>query len=421
MRRSFPTALGAAVLLISVLATSSSAARAPAAQATPSPTTAPASTAAPAPSAPSAWITRIDRLIGAKDFSVAVGVDGRWIYRHDAGTKRAPASNEKLLLSLALLDELGPSHRMPIRVIADAAPDPDGVLTGPIWITGSGDPEVGADDIRDLGRELRDAGVSQVQGRIFGAIAPFAHDWMAPGWKSYFPSTYVALPTALTYEGNVINGRHIDDPELEAAQELTKFLRSIEIGVTGKPGSSSPPTGLEEIAEADSAALEVVMRHMNFASSNFHAETLGKMLGWLTSGQTGTIAAAATAIEGFASDAAGVEVIAHDSSGLSYKNRVAPEGMVQLLWFAEDQPWVDDLRQTLPEPGEGTLGSRLGGVEVRAKTGTLTQISALSGWVWLEQSGQWAAFSIISKGTSKDVAVKIEDGIVRTLSQDAAA
>jgi len=50
-----------------------------------------------------AWQRRIDALIGGRRMSVTIGDDGRFWYRHLAQVRRAPASNEKLLLSMALL------------------------------------------------------------------------------------------------------------------------------------------------------------------------------------------------------------------------------------------------------------------------------------------------------------------------------
>jgi hypothetical protein len=49
----------------------------------------------------------------------------------------------------------------------------------------------------------------------------------------------------------------------------------------------------------------------------------------------------------------------------------------------------------------------------------LIAISALSGWVWLEQEGTWAEFSIMSRGMSKSAAVAIEDRIVRIVGNHA--
>jgi D-alanyl-D-alanine carboxypeptidase len=92
---------------------------------------------------------------------------------------------------------------------------------------------------------------------------------------------------------------------------------------------------------------------------------------------------------------------------------------VRLLALAEDRPWGPSLHAALPGPGQGTMKGRLGGVMVRAKTGTLTRVSSLSGWVWLERRGVWAEFSIISGGLQKPVAMGIENAIVRTLARSA--
>lgn len=368
------------------------------------------------PAAPnSGWAKRINRLIGRRAMSVAAGVDGTWLYRHGSSTRRTPASNEKLLMAMSILDRAGPDQRMPTVAATEDADLGDGIVNGTLWIVGSGNPEVGTGTMRALARKLKDAGIDEVRGRVLGSTKPFSHDWMAPGWKSYFPGTYVNLPTALTFNFNV-NTR---TPEKKAAVALTHVLRDMNVKVTGTPGSGSVPAGADEITAINSKPLDAILRNTLVPSSNFRAEVLGKLNGFLRSGAPGTIAKGAAAIEAFA-DQQGVNVVANDSSGLSYQDRVAPEGMVTLLWYSQGEPWFEELRNALPGPGQGTLAGRLGGVKVRAKTGTLTGISALSGWVWLDQTNAWAAFSIISRGMSKTEASRIEDAIVETLHERAA-
>ena len=375
---------------------------------------------APALAAPPDWVQRVDSLVGDRPVSVTIALEGDTLYRHKDWVARPPASNQKLLLSMALLRRFGADATIPTRLFATEHVGTDGVLEGNLWIIGHGDPEVDALDMAELARALVDAGVERIRGRVFGSAGPFARDWWAPGWRDYFPEVYIALPTALTYRFNEgARGRHLVDPERLAAKALTKKLEARTIEVTGKPGSGSAPGGLVALASITSDPLSSIMRRMNLISSNFRAEVLGKMLGAERLGTPGTIAKGARVIEGFA-DSHGVRLIAHDSSGLSYNNRVSTEGITEMLRLAERAPWGEVLRGTLPAGGEGTLQDRLEKVTIRAKTGTLIDVSALSGWVWLKREDAWAAFSILSSGIDEDRAKSIENKIVRVVAANAA-
>jgi D-alanyl-D-alanine carboxypeptidase/D-alanyl-D-alanine-endopeptidase (penicillin-binding protein 4) len=90
--------------------------------------------------------------------------------------------------------------------------------------------------------------------------------------------------------------------------------------------------------------------------------------------------------------------------------------MVALLKYADTTSWLGDLRAALPGAGQGTLKGRLAGVRVHAKTGTLDGISALSGWVWVEQEGRWAEFSILSSGDTTTLK-NLEDRIVTVVAE----
>ena len=390
------------------------------------------------------WKERIDKLIGRRNIGVAVREDGRRLYLHSARRRRIPASNQKLLMSMALLDALGPTTR--IRTSALIRPTsggdqsltrffigvgplgraPEPVVEGDLWIQGRGDPTIAASRayaealaapatrVGDIARAIRDSGIERVRGSVMGATNYFSHDWWAPGWEPYFPSDYIAIPTALSVDGNRVEGRHIGDPELRFARALTRKLEAMGIPVRHAPGTGVPPSDAITVAQVESAPLKGLLRHTNRASSNFFAEMLGKRLSVEVSGRPGTIAKGAAAIAAWTSKH-GVEIVARDSSGLSYQNRVSPGGLTKLLGIAEKTSWARELFRSLPTGDEGTLEDRLSGVPVRAKTGTLENISALSGWVWLRGSEVWAEFSILSRGMPKDRAADIEDRIVRTL------
>ena len=363
---------------------------------------------------------RIDDLVAGHHVSVAVGYQGNFLYRHDAAIRRTPASNEKLLLSMAILDAIGPDELISTRVRAESPPDEDGVIEGNVWIIGRGDPETGRPEMADLAKQMKQAGIVRVHGRVFGSTSYFAHDWWAVGWKDDFPEVEVPIPTALTFEGNVgPSGGHFDDPELRAAKSLLHQLEVRGIKVSGHAGAGSAAKGLSTVAEVLSAPMQTLLRKMNVHSINFFAEVLGKGLGAAVKGVPGTIVKCANAVSAFEDENGIARFEHHDCSGLSYANRVTAAGIVRLLWVADDAPWLTDLRAALPHRGQGTLIHRLHGLRVRAKTGTLTSISALSGWVWLDHEGAWAEFSILSKGMSKTAAVHMEDAIVKAVQRNA--
>jgi D-alanyl-D-alanine carboxypeptidase/D-alanyl-D-alanine-endopeptidase (penicillin-binding protein 4) len=373
------------------------------------------------------WKRRVDRLVRRHSIGVSVSEAGGSLYRWDARQKRAPASVEKLLLSMALLDHFPDG----LRIATSAATT--SVVRGPVvdgnmYLLGHGDPTVSGGGpfgktlpfrptrLARLARLIKEAGIRRITGRIVGSTGYFAHDWWAPGWRPYFPAEEVALPSALTFNGNVRKGRHIRTPELWAARSLTQKLEANGVTVRRRADSGPSPGGLDKIARIASQPLPALLRYMNRQSSNFFAEVLGKKLAADRTGLRGTISRAARSIERFAS-ARRVRLAAYDSSGLSYSNRVSPQGVTRLLTAVEGRPYGPLLRQTLPKPGMGTLEDRLESVRMRAKTGTLSGISALAGWVWLKRRSSWAEFAILSRGMSKSTAVTIENRIVRLVTR----
>jgi serine-type D-Ala-D-Ala carboxypeptidase/endopeptidase (penicillin-binding protein 4) len=373
------------------------------------------------------WKRRVDRLVRRHSIGVSVSEAGDSLYRRDARNRRVPASVEKLLLSMALLDHFPDGLRIATSAATTSAVR-GSVVDGNVYLLGRGDPTISGGGrfgkslpfrparLGRLARGIKEAGIRRIRGRIVGSTGYFAHDWWAPGWRAYFPAQEVALPSALTFNGNVRKGRHIRTPELLAARSLTQKLEAIGVRVRRRADSGPSPGGLDKIARITSQPLPVLLRFMNRQSSNFFAEVLGKKLAASRTGRTGTISRAARSIERFAS-ARRVRLVAHDSSGLSYDNRVSPQGVTRLLTAAERGPYGSLLRQTLPKPGLGTLEDRLDSVRVRAKTGTLSGISALAGWVWLRRRSSWAEFAIQSRGMPKSTAVTIENRIVRLVTR----
>ncbi|MEW6059066.1 MAG: D-alanyl-D-alanine carboxypeptidase [Actinomycetota bacterium] len=362
------------------------------------------------------WMRQLDGVVSGYSVSVSVGDDGVFLYQHDETAPRTPASNVKLLLSMTLLDELSPDFTIPTYAAAESVRGH--VIAADLWILGRGDPAITQARMSHLAHRIAAAGITKVRGRVMGSTAYFSRDWWASGWRPEFRWEQIPLPSALTFEGNVAEGVHITDPERRAAESLTRELELRGISVAGRPGSGAPPGDLTTVATIRSSPMAQILPRMNRPSNNFYAEVLGKLLGAERTGPPGTIAKGAREIRRWVVNH-GAEVTLFDNSGLSYANRVTAQGIVRLLWVAEGSTWGEILRGSLPTGGQGTLEDRLQGLRVRAKTGSLTDISALSGWVWLERERTWAEFSILSSGMSKWTASAIEDRIVGILAESA--
>ena len=88
-----------------------------------------------------------------------------------------------------------------------------------------------------------------------------------------------------------------------------------------------------------------------------------------------------------------------DGSGLSRLDLVTPSTVIKLLRYMYQSPLRDKWISILPVGAQdGTLSSRFGATpaagRVFAKTGTLSHVSALSGYLQRPE-GNWVAFSIL--------------------------
>jgi D-alanyl-D-alanine carboxypeptidase/D-alanyl-D-alanine-endopeptidase (penicillin-binding protein 4) len=83
-----------------------------------------------------------------------------------------------------------------------------------------------------------------------------------------------------------------------------------------------------------------------------------------------------------------------DGSGMSRHNLISPSAMCRLLRWAHRQPWRDTFLVALAAPGEGTLESRMKSSSFLGKTGTLSAVTCLSGYV-KTRSGQTLVVSML--------------------------
>ncbi len=116
-----------------------------------------------------------------------------------------------------------------------------------------------------------------------------------------------------------------------------------------------------------------------------------------------------------------LEDLSRNVAGLSVQNLLTPETIVRLLEHARGQPWGEAFREALPAAGMAgsTLEGRLPelGDRLRAKTGTVTHVNSLSGYL-VGNDGQEMTFSIMTNASGRSAAAvrRGMDRIIRALA-----
>lgn len=208
----------------------------------------------------------------------------------------------------------------------------------------------------------------------------------------------------------------IDDPALYGAAALRDALTRRGVVVSGEPvarhrlendvldlkeaASPPAPAGGVELARRISPPVVESLRIINKVSQNLQAELMlrevGRVRRNLGSRQAGLEELKAFLAEvGLAEDEYNLE----DGSGLSRLNLIAPAAVVKLLLYMYRSRHRDAWFGLLPVGGtDGTLSYRFENQpaeqRIRGKTGTLSHVSALSGYLETGR-GEPMAFSIL--------------------------
>jgi D-alanyl-D-alanine carboxypeptidase/D-alanyl-D-alanine-endopeptidase (penicillin-binding protein 4) len=203
----------------------------------------------------------------------------------------------------------------------------------------------------------------------------------------------------------------------ERAEPLKQLTRS------GIPTVVAPLEGRKVLATRISVPVTQDITVINKASQNLHAELLLRLLGKVH-GTDGSFAQGTRVVRQFLVGA-GVDdgdFFFYDGSGMSPENKIAPRAYTQLLSYAARQPWGATWRETLPVAGvDGTLAVRFKNSPLKgrlwAKTGTLNEVNALSGYL-TAASGKTLAFSVLvnSHLPGSEAEAQAVDRIVETIA-----
>jgi D-alanyl-D-alanine carboxypeptidase/D-alanyl-D-alanine-endopeptidase (penicillin-binding protein 4) len=391
-----------------------------------------------------------------------------------ADEPRAPASNQKILVGAAAIARLGRDFHFETRIAVGeggdlvVAGEGDPNLSGRFF---GGDP---TKVLRAMARDVASKGVKRVRDLVLDA-SRFDNQYVHPEWPAdQLERWYCAPVAALVYNDScwdvrVLPGsapgapsRLLVEPSLlspavanrcetvrggkqvvhigRAEESAFEVRGQVVLASAGVAANVTVRDPVRFFGEAFRAALEAegvpvdgevregrlegareillyrsdlarTLKVMLTDSQNLYAECIFKRLGGGSFSSGAEALADALAALGVPTE--GLDT--RDGSGLSKENRVTARTVYGALQAMRDEPMFV---AGLAAGGEGTLGKRYRdlGDRVRAKTGTIRGVSALSGYVTGRDGGRYV-FAILANGPSTARARRLQDLVVTALAK----
>ena len=242
--------------------------------------------------------------------------------------------------------------------------------------------------------QLRQMGITTIQGRIVGDTSFKDADRLGEGW-CWDDDNPVLTP--LLY-----------DRKDAFVEQFTAELKRGGITVSTQNAAANQPRATRRLVGTRSHSVGQVLVDMMKESDNLYAESLFYQLATLTNNKTATAKLAASQVRQTIQRAGlqpGDYRIA-DGSGLSLYNYVSAELEVAFLRYAwQHEAMFIPLYDALPIAGvDGTLKNRMQKGRaidnVHAKTGSVSGISSLAGYC-TSAEGHQLAFCIINQGVKQ--------------------
>lgn len=365
------------------------------------------------------------------DTGVAVWVEGYGqVAAEHPDQPLAPASNQKILTAMGVLELLDPESRLVTQIRATGPVTADGVVEGDLVVVGGGDPlikKTGPHSMADLAAELAAEGITAVEGDIVGDESRYDQVRKAPGWLDWEMPLPAGTMSALMVNSNSRLGddAYLSNPTLHNAELLLAALEEEGVEIDGEPAAGAAPADSELVYDYPSPTMRSMVHTMLRDSDNMTAEMLVKEVGLQIAGEGSSQAGMDAIIDALEESlCVAIEGVNDDASGISRDNRRSAGNWQELLVAARDEPWFDDFFEGLPEAGDeqGTLAGRFLGSpavgHVWAKTGTIGTAASLSGYAET-RGGRQVVFSVVVNGDQpEDWAVPGIDALIIAVQGD---
>ncbi len=316
------------------------------------------------------------------------------VYQKNERQLMRPASCMKLVTAITALDCLGGDYEYTTRICYTGNIS-EGTLRGDIYCVGGFDPMLTTDDVAVMAESVKNLGIERIEGNIIGdrtmkEVLDYGEGWC---WDDKNP---LLIPLSI--------GRK--DIFLETfARELSR--QGIDIERVELQNGITPTHAT--LISTYRRAIDDILHKMMKDSDNFFAESMF----YQTAASTGHRLAKASDARNITrqlikrTGLGGQPYKIADGSGLSLYNYVSAELLTMLLRYAFYKNDIcAHLLPSLPIAGvDGTLKKRMTGEYTRgnvcAKTGTVTGISSLAGYLTTYE-GHQLCFAIINQGVMRN-------------------
>ncbi|MDO4255264.1 MAG: D-alanyl-D-alanine carboxypeptidase [Kocuria sp.] len=411
-----------------------------------------------------------DALAGSTAQSAAAVVidpeSGQQLYAASPDDLLLPASNQKIVTELSVLHFLGADRRLATTVVDGQDDDTVVLVAGgdTLLAPGQGDPHAvqGRAGIADLAHQAAQTmdlseGSSTVTVQVDTSL--FTGSGLNDSWLpgdiaggEVGPVSPMAFGShAVLSDNNQPTGSYDSDAASSVAdvfastlsQKLTERTgRSIAVEVGESVDTPADPLvpadqqdSVTELARVESATIQEQSTIMMRESDNRLAESLCRVAA-VSAGQPGDSEGARSAITQAMKEVLGQDLVPQDGAvlsdcaGVSPDNRMTAALLGEVLAAAarESDGAHRVMGDTFPTPGEGTLSDRFhapeataGRERVRAKTGTLHGVTALSGEVITEDDDRFIAVVILNDTADRQAARDSSDRFFAALAQSKAA
>jgi len=315
------------------------------------------------------------------------------LYRHDERQLMRPASTMKLVTAVTAIDVLGASYQYRTTLHYKGTVK-DSVLTGDLYCVGCLDPMFDDSNMNAFVESVRALGVDSIHGRLVAVDGFKEADLLGEGWC--WDDDNPQLSPLLVSRKN------------EFMSVFAQRLREAGIVVDAPCTTGVLPKETLTLCSVNHS-LRDILYPMLKDSDNLYAESVFYQIA-ASQGARPAKAAHARQIEKKELAKAGVRNVQYriaDGSGLSLYNYVTSELLTRLLVYAYRNTNIFmHLYPSLPVSGQdGTLKKRMTepvtNGRVKAKTGTLSGISSLAGYL-TAANNHVLAFCIINQGVMRN-------------------